>query len=136
AKKKAHHDSGELVREPKLTDSQVQEMLAGGAWELAAHTMTHALLPSLTPEQRRAEISDSRRLLQETFRVPVASFAYTFGLWGEPDRAAVREAGFTTAVTADPGADNVPFTDPLAIKRIKISGKENMLAFAIRLRTG
>jgi len=136
AKKKAHHDSGELVREPKLTDAQVREMLAaGGVWELGAHTMTHALLPALSPEQRRAEISGSRQRLRDTFHVPVASFAYTFGIWGAPERAAVQEAGFTTAVSTEPGADGLPFPDPLAIKRIKISGKEGMLAFRIRLRT-
>ena len=136
AKKKSHHNSGELVREPKLTDAQVREMLASGAWELGAHTLTHPLLATLTPEQRRAEISGSRQRLQETFGVPVESFAYTFGLWGEDDRAAVAEAGFTTAVTTDAGADALPFSDPLTVKRIKISGKEGMLAFSIRLRTG
>lgn len=136
AKKKAHHDSGELVREPKLTDAQVREMLASGVWELGGHTMTHALLPSLTPEERDVEISGSRRRLQETFSAPVESFAYTFGIWGDADRAAVAEAGFKTAVTTGAGADALPFADPLAIKRIKISGKEGMLAFRIRLRTG
>lgn len=136
ARKKAHHDSGELVREPKLTDEQVREMLASGVWELGAHTLTHPLLPSLTPEERHSEISGSRQRLRETFAVSVESFAYTFGIWGEQDRAAVQEAGFTTAVTTDAGADTLPFVDSLAIKRIKISGKEGMLAFRIRLRTG
>jgi peptidoglycan/xylan/chitin deacetylase (PgdA/CDA1 family) len=136
ARKKAHHDSGELVREPKLTDSQVREMLAGGVWELGAHTLTHPCLPSLTPEERQTEIAGSRQRLRETFGVPVESFAYTFGIWGSRDRAAVCEAGFTTAVTTDAGAEALPFADPLAVKRIKISGREGMLAFRIRLRTG
>ncbi|MFT4769771.1 MAG: peptidoglycan/xylan/chitin deacetylase (PgdA/CDA1 family), partial [Glaciecola sp.] len=32
--KKAHHNSGELMREPKLSDAQLEQMLASGRWEL------------------------------------------------------------------------------------------------------
>jgi len=136
ARKKAHHNTGELVREPKLTDEQVREMLAAGCWELGAHTLTHPLLTALPDAERRAEIAGSRLRLEETFAVPVETFAYTFGIWGAADKAAVREAGFTTAVTTDPGAPVLPLQDPLAIPRIKISGKEGLPAFRLRVRTG
>ena len=43
--KKAHHDSGELMREDKLSDTELRAMLDSGAWELGAHSLTHALLP-------------------------------------------------------------------------------------------
>jgi len=135
-RKKAHHDSGELVSEPKLTDDQVREMLASGVWEAGAHTNTHPLLTTLTPEERRAEIGGSRQRLEQTFGVPFETFAYTFGLWGENDRAAVCEAGFSTAVTTDAGVATQPPADPLAVPRLKISGKEGMLAFRLRLRAG
>jgi peptidoglycan/xylan/chitin deacetylase (PgdA/CDA1 family) len=136
ARKKSHHNSGELVREPKLTDDEVREMLAAGCWELGAHTLTHPLLTALSDDERRTEIAGSRQKLEQTFGVPVETFAYTFGIWGEADRAAVKEAGFTTAVTTDPGAPMVPPVDPLAVPRIKISGREGMLAFRLRVRTG
>jgi peptidoglycan/xylan/chitin deacetylase (PgdA/CDA1 family) len=136
ARKKAHHDTGELVREPKLTDDQVRAMLATGCWELGAHTLTHPLLTSLSDEERHSEIGGSRQLLQETFGVKAETFAYTFGIWSEADKAAVRDAGFATAVTTDPGAAVLPLADPLAIPRIKISGKEGMFAFRLRVRTG
>ena len=42
--KKAHHDSGELLREEKLRDAELRKMLDSGLWELGAHTLTHALL--------------------------------------------------------------------------------------------
>ena len=136
AKKKAHHNSGELVQEPKLTDDQVREMIRSGVWEMGGHTLTHALLPPLSAEERHREIAGARHRLQETFSVPVDSFAYTFGIWGEAERRAVEDAGFRTAVTTDAGAPDLPLADPLAVPRIKISGKEGMLAFRIRVRTG
>lgn len=136
ARKKAHHDSGELLREPKLTDAQVRAMLDSGHWELGAHTLTHPLLPALTPDERREEIAGSRQRLAETFGVPVDTFAYTFGIFSDADRAAVAEAGFATAVTTERGTAAIPLNDPTAVPRIKISGKEGMLAFRLRLRTG
>ncbi len=136
AKKKAHHNSGELTREPKLSDRQVKEMIESGLWELGGHTLTHANLSQLDLDGKRREIAGSREWLEERFGVEVRSFAYTFGIWDEMDREVVREAGYTTAVTTEPGIDDYPFADPLAIRRIKVSGKENQLAFRIRMRCG
>lgn len=136
AKKKAHHNSGELSREPKLADSQVLEMLDSAVFELGAHTLTHANLAQLSPAERRQEIAGSRQWLEDRFGVPVKSFAYPFGIWDAQDEQLAHEAGFTSAVTTDSGIDSAPFARPLALRRIKISGKENLLAFRIRLRTG
>lgn len=136
AKKKAHHNSGELTREPKLSDAQVAEMIASGIIELGAHTMTHANLASLDTSGKKAEIADSKEWLEKRFGVKIGSFAYTFGIWDAEDREIVREAGFSSAVTTDPGIDALPFAEPLAIRRIKISGKENHLAFCLRMRCG
>lgn len=136
AKKKAHHNSGELTREPKLSDGQVAEMLASGLWELGGHTLTHANLSRLDLEGKRREIAGSRAWLEDRFGVEVRSFAYTFGIWDDVDREVVREAGYTTAVTTRPGIDPHPYADGLAISRIKVSGKENQLAFRIRMRCG
>lgn len=136
ARKKSHHDSGELLREPKLSDTQVEEMVSSGVFELGAHTLTHANLGVLSAAEKREEIGGSKTRLEDRFQVPVTTFAYPFGIWGAEDRDLVREAGFTTAVTTDPGIDPLPLADPLAVKRVKISGKENDLAFRLRLRTG
>ncbi len=136
ARKKPHHNSGELVREPKLTGDQIRDMLATGCWELGAHTLTHPLLTALTDAERQTEIAGSRQRLQEQFGVPVESFAYTFGIFGPADRAAVEQAGFTTAVTTEPGAPSMPLADCLTIPRIKISGKEGLFSFRLRVRTG
>lgn len=136
AKKKAHHSTGELAREPKLSDAQVQEMLASGVFELGAHTLTHANLARLDAAAKQHEIAGSKQWLETRFGVPVRSFAYPFGIWDETDRDIVRATGFSTAVTTDAGIDALPLADPLALRRIKVSGKETLLAFRLRLRTG
>ena len=42
--KKAHHNSGELAREPKLNDEQVHFLAQSGIVEIGSHTLTHANL--------------------------------------------------------------------------------------------
>jgi peptidoglycan/xylan/chitin deacetylase (PgdA/CDA1 family) len=134
--KKAHHASGELMRERKLDDAQVRALLDSGLFELGSHTLTHANLPTLDAAQREQEIAGAKLALEKTFAVPVTSFAYPFGLFGETDVAAARAAGYSNAVTTIDGIDPHPYAEPLRIRRVKISGKDNRLAFAMRMRGG
>ena len=134
--KKAHHDSGELMREPKLSDEQVKQMLASGRWELGGHTRTHANLARVNEAEREREIAAARRSLAERFHTPVASFAYPFGIYGPKDVEAARAAGFTTAVTTREGIPSDVTAQAMELPRIKVSGKDSMLAFRLRIRSG
>ena len=136
AAKNARRDGGELGAEPKLSDEEVRAMLESGVWELGAHSLTHPPLPGLEAADREREIAAARVRLETDFNVRVQTFAYPFGLYGDADRRAVAAAGYRLAVTTEPGVDAWPPPDPLAIKRVKISGKEGRLGFALRLRTG
>ncbi len=135
-RKKAHHNSGELLKEPKLSDEQVREMLDSGLIELGAHTMTHVNLGAASLEEKREEIRGSKLALEDRFQVEVSSFAYPFGIWERADRDLVEDAGFKTAVTTDGGISECPFEDPLLLRRIKVGGKEGNYAFRLRLRSG
>lgn len=135
--KKAHHDTGELAREPKLSDEELQRLVESGRIEIGSHTLTHINLRTTAADDKRRELVDSRRLLQAQTGQAVASFAYPFGIYGDEDVALARAAGYTTAVTTIDGIDaRTPRPDPLQLKRIKVSGKDNMLAFVMRMRGG
>ncbi|MBY4676440.1 polysaccharide deacetylase family protein [Marinobacterium arenosum] len=134
--KKAHHDSGELMREAKLSDDQVRQMLDSGCWELGGHTRTHANLAKLDAAAKLAEIRDSKIALEAQFNTRLASFAYPFGIYDAQDVALAEQAGFANAVTTVEGIDPDPAAKPFELKRVKISGKDNWLAFRLRLRTG
>ncbi|UTW10587.1 polysaccharide deacetylase family protein [Marinobacterium rhizophilum] len=134
--KKAHHDSGELMHEPKLSDAQVREMLASGCWELGGHTRTHANLARLDTPGKRDEITAGRELLQAQFGTAPSSFAYPFGIFDATDVRLAEQAGFATAVTTVEGIDTDILNRRFELKRVKISGKDNGLAFRLRLRTG
>lgn len=134
--KKAHHDSGELMREEKLSDAELRTMLDSGLWELGAHTRTHALLKDLSDAVRRHEVAGAKTDIEARFDTEVAAFAYPFGIYTDDDVAAVDQAGYRFAVTTDAGISTDIDAEALRLKRVKISGKEGRLGFSTRMRTG
>src|SRR5262249_26963787 len=73
--------------------SQLRPLVAEG-WELGAHTMTHPDLSTLDYAACRAEIEQSRTVLEEIGQAPVETFAYPFGRYGPEALDAVRDVGF------------------------------------------
>lgn len=134
--RKPHHDEGELMREEKLSDPEVMQMLASGLWEIGAHSVNHKPLPSLDRDGKRAEILGGREALEGKFSVRVQSFAYPFGLFDDEDIAMAQDAGYCFAVTTEAGISRDIKTEALRLKRVKVSGPEGMFAFALRMRTG
>jgi len=134
--RKAHHDDGELKRIAKLSDRQVEELLASGCFELGAHSLTHPNFLRIDDASLEHELVESKRRLAQRFQTPVRSFAYPFGLYREAQLALVRKAGYDSAVTVREGIDDPACWNPLALARIKISGRDGMLAYRQRLRTG
>ena len=134
--KKAHHNSGELARENKLSDAQIAEMIASGVFELGAHTLTHVNLNKADTELKTREIADSKSQLQSLFGVQVNSFAYPFGIYDQQDVNIAAQSGYTSSVTTVDGIDEDVHRNPHELKRVKISGKDNFLAFVLRMKTG
>lgn len=80
-----------------LTAREVVELAADGLVEIGAHTHTHPALAALPEEAQRAEISDSKTILEELLGAPVTSFAYPHGAASRATRQAVRDAGYRCA---------------------------------------
>jgi peptidoglycan/xylan/chitin deacetylase (PgdA/CDA1 family) len=135
SRKKAHHADDELASEPKLADEQARSMAASGRWELGGHTRTHANLLTLSDDEARVEIASARSSFPERYGAEARTFAYPFGLFEEKHAAMVREAGYLGAVTTDAGVADLQ-GDPMRVARVKVSGKDSLLDFSLRLRGG
>ena len=133
--KKEHHNSGELVKDKKLSDEQVKKLIDSGIIEIAAHTKTHANLSQLNKTEKTTEICGAREKLQQIFNIEITSFAYPFGIYDRDDLELVKNCGFHSAVTTHDGID-CNLLEPFELKRIKVSGKDNFYAFKLRVRTG
>jgi peptidoglycan/xylan/chitin deacetylase (PgdA/CDA1 family) len=59
--------------------------------------MTHPYLARVGDEALRAEMFDSKRIIEERVGVLVTTFAYPFGQYNQRVVAMVKEAGFTSA---------------------------------------
>lgn len=100
-----------------IYDRQVEEMARAG-WQIASHSVTHPDLPSLTDSQLAGEMTESRRLLEEEFGVSVTDFCYPAGRYDERVIAAVREAGYRSATSTEPGLARP--SDRWSLDRIRI----------------
>ena len=134
--RKAHHNEGELQREPKLSDAQVQTLLDSDCIELGSHSMTHANFLELDSAAARYELTASKQALEQRFGVAIRSFAWPFGLYRPEQLLLAEQAGYASAVTTREGVESPADWQPLQLRRIKISGKDNWLAFRLRMRSG
>lgn len=136
SKRKEKNSSGELKNEPKLLDDQIVKLIDSGLIEIGSHTITHDNLPTLSIEDKKVEISDSKRHIEEKFKIKCNSFCYPFGLYDKEDVKIVKESGYTNATVTKKGIDDLSKLDLFELKRITVSGKDNMIAFKIKLKRG
>ncbi len=121
---------------PKLTDEQMQEMVDSGVFELGSHTISHINMLQTPAQEKELELIQSKEILQNQFNTNVTSFAYPYGFYGADDIELVRKAGYDNAVTTIEGISENIAKERFELKRIKVSGKDNLLAFKMRIRTG
>lgn len=133
--KKANHNSGELAREPKLSDEQVKFLAETNLVEIGSHTMTHANLNNLDEIECQTELLQSKIQLEQLVGKSVTSFAYPFGIYSARDVELAKQAGYTNAVTTEEGIDS-EYPDFMQLRRIKISGKDSMFSLKLRLKIG
>ena len=133
--KKSHHSGGELMKEPKLSDAQVDEMLASGSLELGGHTVNHVNLLNETTDAKEAEIKGGARQLSELHQADIPTFCYPFGLYDSISVEIVKQTPFIGAFTVEESLVDLT-THPFEIGRLKVSGKMSRSAFKRMLYTG
>ncbi len=112
-----------------MNDAEIRAWIAAGQ-EIGAHTMTHPRLTRLAPAEAQAEISGSKKKLEDQFGVPIRHFCYPYGDCNARVKDWVGAAGYESAVTVQAGV-NTPGGDPLLLRRFlahRESGKFSALA--------
>lgn len=106
-----------------------------GTLRFEAHTVTHPSLVALDDAGAAHEIAESRRELSDRLDRPVTAFAYPAGLYSDRERRLAAQAGYTAAVTCEPGV-NCSATDPFALRRRQIDSRDRRLDFRAKLGGG
>jgi peptidoglycan/xylan/chitin deacetylase (PgdA/CDA1 family) len=87
--------------------------------EFGGHTVTHAFLSKMTPDQVAREVSECKLRIEEELQAPVHHFAYPNGQeedFSELNKEMLRSAGYQSAVTTIWGL-NYRSTDRLQLRR-------------------
>ena len=119
------------VLDRKLTVPQLRRMVRDG-WELAAHTMTHPDLTTVSGSQLRFQVAGSRRWIRQRLHVPVEFFCYPSGRYDAAVLSAVRAAGFKGATTEVQGFAS-PSDGFLTLDRVRVNLSDSLATFAAKL---
>ena len=86
-----------------MTQAQVHTVAESGLVDIGAHTVHHISLKGRPYAIVKREIDDSKTMLEQTYHIPVVSFAYPNGSFDEQAVQLVKDDGFTTSVSTVPG---------------------------------
>lgn len=88
-----------------MTAEQVIELSRANI-EIGSHTVSHANLPRLRPDELRAELLESKRALEALLGTPIRTLSLPFGAYNRETLHAARDAGYGLILTVDPQPAN------------------------------
>jgi len=86
-----------------LTEAMIKEMLASGLVEIGSHTLDHKQLTAIPAAEAKRQISLSKKMLEERFKIPMITFAYPYGSFDQTLIDQVKAAGYSAAVSVVAG---------------------------------
>lgn len=111
----------------QLTPEELAALNEEG-WAIGSHTISHARLTALDPEERTKELLDSKTAIGAALGREPDWFAYPYGSFDPGLREAVSRAGYLLAFATEDGDG-----DPFSIPRRIVSGRAGPFRFLRRL---
>jgi peptidoglycan/xylan/chitin deacetylase (PgdA/CDA1 family) len=115
-----------------VTRGQVLEMDRAGI-QIASHTVHHPNLAHMGFGTVMNEVAQSKQWLEQLLGHPVLDFAYPSGQFSTQTVEAVRQAGYSTAVTTDRDSTIHSLADRFTWGRVRVGGGESLQDFATKL---
>jgi peptidoglycan/xylan/chitin deacetylase (PgdA/CDA1 family) len=114
---------------PPLMDAAAVRQLHREGAHFGSHAMSHPRLSKLSSAEMRAEIFDSKAVLEDVLGAAVPDFCYPYGDYNTEARDLVQAAGYRTGLTCIRGAANTAH-NPFELPRKAISYGDNLIGFA------
>jgi len=111
-----------------MNAEQALEMYNAG-WEVGSHSLNHLDLTKLDPDKQRAEIVESRQLLEQELGIPILTFAYPFGIKDPAVLDYVTFAGYIGAMGASGYTPAQGEWNLFYLQRVEIKGNEDAKTF-------
>jgi peptidoglycan/xylan/chitin deacetylase (PgdA/CDA1 family) len=116
---------------PLMSRAEIGLWLEAGM-EIASHSCSHPRLQKLAPQDALQEISDSRATLRQLFGVAVDHFAYPFGGFTPGIIQSVKQCGYASAVTTEPGIAQGS-DDVHRLPRVLVHGERGLARFLLQV---
>lgn len=120
---------GELLvgdRHAPLSLTQMRDMVAHGV-TFASHGKSHRSFPTLSTEELRREITESKMVLEQWLERPVTWLSYPFGDFDERAVTLLPRVGYAGAVTTIDGLNNGD--GRFVLRRIAVGGQTTFPQF-------
>lgn len=134
--KDLNKSSDELNEEKMLSNEQVRELISSGLIEIGSHTLNHSNLPSLSLEEKKIQILDSKISIEKEFDIKCDSFAYPFGFYDNNDIEITKESNYKNATTTVNSVYKKDQFNDFLIPRIMVSGRQNLFSFILKMKKG
>jgi peptidoglycan/xylan/chitin deacetylase (PgdA/CDA1 family) len=95
--------AGFIGRSDFMSKEELVDVINSKLVDVGAHTVHHVSLKRRPSSLLNYEIGQSKSVLENTYHLSVVSFAYPGGAFDQKAIDAVKDAGFTTAVSTIPG---------------------------------
>lgn len=116
-----------------LTWEQAEAMRKSGGFIFGSHTLSHAPLDTLSPEDALFQLVKSKEGMQWKLDIPVKYFAYPTGTYKKETQALVEQAGYKGAFSIQFGKVN-EHSNVYALERIPIfKSRWSFYDFYVRL---
>jgi peptidoglycan/xylan/chitin deacetylase (PgdA/CDA1 family) len=123
-------------RQPELIGwADIARLDGASPLRFEPHTTTHPNLLTLSDDDARREIAGCKALVEDQLGRPAHAFCYPAGLFGPRELALVEEAGYSVAVSCEPGI-NTAGGDSFALARVQIEARDSLLDFRAKLGGG
>ena len=114
----------ELMNTPGfLMWGELKQMMANG-FDVGSHTMRHAYLPDLKPEDQWKEITGSKESIERNLGIKLKYFCYPSGGFNETIKDMLKKSGYEGACTTNRGAIRFG-KDVYQLKRIRLSDSDD-----------
>ncbi len=124
---KAGIDPMGIIDREIMTEAELRALAAADPLiRFGGHTLTHPVLPRVSPERLAREIGESMRMATLYGGREAVAFAYPYGIpcaIGPREFEAARQAGVKIGVTTRPGVlTEDTFAEPMAVRRVSLNG--------------
>ncbi|MBE0547620.1 MAG: polysaccharide deacetylase family protein [Rubrivivax sp.] len=116
----------------RLMDAAELRALQDAGMEIGSHSASHRRMTELDPQAQLREAVASKSDLEDLLGTEVHSFAYPYGAVDAACAAAVREAGYRSACTTDPGW-MLRDGDPFRLRRLTVFNHDTLGTFRRKL---